>query len=106
MELSEAAAGKPMSLADTGYYTLCCIDVKSCSMEFATANSNKDSRWSMLELLCKCTCRDNRNGQVEETKDLSKELSQKIVEYCRGIQKEQVLMYGKYQRNTEHELTV
>ncbi len=39
--------------------------------------------------------------EIEETKDLSKELSQKIVEIAEEFKKEQVLMYGKYQRNTD-----
>ena len=95
MELLKQPLGKPMSLADK-VITLCAARHK-VMLGIPTAKV-KGFQMDMLSYFASAHPEIAR--EIEETKDLSKELSQKIV-VCRGIQKEQVLMYGKYQRNTD-----
>ena len=82
MELLKQPLGKPMSLADK-VITLCVARHKSHAW-----NSNCKSKRipdGYVKLLCKCTSGIAR--EIEETKDLSKELSQKIVEIAEEFKK-------------------
>ena len=96
MELLKQPLGKPMSLADK-VITLCAARHK-VMLGIPTAKV-KGFQMDMLSYFASAHPEIAR--EIEETKDLSKELSQKIVEIAEEFKKEQVLMYGKYQRNTD-----